>query len=84
MRKNIRTKATAPVFAELHAAKARAPIVEREDDVTVLHEVLLEEPFVATWISAPRAPHSLHAGSAIHIDYDGITLARLQLARGRA
>ncbi len=62
---------------ELHTAETAAAIVQREDHVAVLHEVLPEEPFIAPRIPTPRAPHALHTRPTVHINDDGISLARL-------
>ena len=47
---------------------AAAAIVEREHDVAVLRQVLVEQV-------APRVLHALHAGSAIHVDEHRVALA---------
>ena len=59
---------------EALAAHSAAAIVEREDDVAVLHQVLMEQ-------TAPRIGDALRARAAIDVDEHRITLARFEVAR---
>ena len=60
---------------ESRAANTAAAIVEREHDVAVLGEILMEEV-------APGIAHALHAGTAVHIDEHRITFAGSEAVRG--
>ena len=53
---------------------AAAAIVEREHDVAVLHEVLMEQ-------AAPGVGDPLHAGAAVDIDEHRVTFPGLERAR---
>src|SRR5882724_4298290 len=66
---------------ESNAARSAAAVIQSENNVSVLGEILTEEPLVAARISAPGFPHPLITGATVHVDNHWVPPTRLQVAR---